>query len=100
LNVAALNIGGWYDIFQKGTIDNFIGMRANGPAAVRNQQHLLLAAWNHSGISRGNPIGAYDFGMRATGAVIDSDGIQLRWFDRWLRGIENRSMMSHLSACS
>jgi len=89
LNVAALNIGGWYDIFQKGTIDNFTGMRANGPAAVRDRQHLLLAAWNHSGISRGNPIGAHDFGMRATGAVIDSDGIQLRWFDRWLRGIEN-----------
>ncbi|MGI8687922.1 MAG: CocE/NonD family hydrolase [Thermomicrobiales bacterium] len=89
LNVAALNIGGWYDIFLKGTIDNFTGMRANGPAAVRDRQHLLLAAWNHSGISRGNPIGAHDFGMRATGAVIDSDGIQLRWFDRWLRGIEN-----------
>ena len=27
--------------------------------------------------------------MRSTGAVIDADGIQLRWFDRWLRGIEN-----------
>ncbi len=89
LNVAALNIGGWYDIFLKGTIDNFTGMRANAPAAVRDRQHLLLAAWNHSGISRGNPIGAHDFGMRSTGALIDSDGIQLRWFDRWLRGVEN-----------
>jgi putative CocE/NonD family hydrolase len=89
LNVAALNIGGWYDIFLKGTIDNFTGMRANAPAAVRNRQQLLLAAWNHSGISRGNPIGAHDFGVRATGAMIDSDGIQLRWFDRWLRDIDN-----------
>jgi len=89
LNVAALNIGGWYDIFQKGTIDNFTGMRANAPAAVRERQHLILGPWNHSGMTRGNPIGAYDFGMRSTGAVIDADGIQLRWFDRWLRGIEN-----------
>ncbi len=89
LNVAALNIGGWYDIFLKGTIDNFTGMRANAPAAVRDRQQLLLAAWNHSGISRGNPIGAHDFGIRATGAMIDSDGIQLRWFDRWLRDIDN-----------
>ncbi len=31
LNVAALNIGGWYDIFLKGTIDNFTGMRAQAP---------------------------------------------------------------------
>ncbi|MDQ2787653.1 MAG: CocE/NonD family hydrolase [Chloroflexota bacterium] len=89
LHVAALNIGGWYDIFLKGTIDNFTGMRATAPTDLRDRQHLLLAAWNHSGISRGNPIGTHDFGMRSTGAVIDADGIQLRWFDRWLRGIEN-----------
>jgi hypothetical protein len=89
LNVAALNIGGWYDIFLKGTIDNFTGMRATGPAAVRDRQRLLIGPWNHGGLARGNPIGDYDFGMRATGAVIDADGIQLRWFDLQLRGIEN-----------
>ncbi|MGI8688061.1 MAG: CocE/NonD family hydrolase [Thermomicrobiales bacterium] len=89
LSVAALNIGGWYDIFLKGTIENFTGMRATAPAAVRDRQHLLLGPWNHGGMARGNPIGAHDFGMRATGAVLDADGIQLRWFDRWLRGIEN-----------
>ncbi|MGI8855820.1 MAG: CocE/NonD family hydrolase [Thermomicrobiales bacterium] len=89
LNVAALNIGGWYDIFIKGTIDNFTGMRATGPAALRDRQRLLIGPWNHGGLARGNPIGDYDFGTRSTGAVIDADGIQLRWFDRWLRGIEN-----------
>ncbi|MDQ2787569.1 MAG: CocE/NonD family hydrolase [Chloroflexota bacterium] len=89
LNVAALNIGGWYDIFQKGTIDNFTGMRATAPTAVRERQRLLIGPWNHGGMTRGNPIGAYDFGMRSTGGVIDADGAQLRWFDRWLRGIEN-----------
>jgi uncharacterized protein len=91
LNVAALNIGGWYDIFLKGTIDNFVGMRASGPAAVRDRQRLLIGPWNHGGLARGNPIGDYDFGMRATGAVIDADGIQLRWFDRQLRGIEGNA---------
>jgi len=89
LNVAALNIGGWYDIFQKGTIDNFTGMRAHAPAAVRDRQALVLGPWNHGGMVRGNPIGAYDFGMRSTGAVTDMDGVHLRWYDRWLRGIEN-----------
>jgi len=89
LNVAALNVGGWYDIFQKGTIDNFTGMRAKAPAAMRERQHLVLGPWNHGGMVRGNPIGTYDFGMRSTGGVIDADGVQLRWFDRWLRGIEN-----------
>ncbi|MDQ6601172.1 MAG: CocE/NonD family hydrolase [Chloroflexota bacterium] len=89
LHVSALNIGGWYDIFLKGTVDNFTGMRAQAPAAVRDRQGLLLGPWNHGGMARGNPIGAYDFGMRSTGAVIDVDGIHLRWYDRWLRSIEN-----------
>lgn len=89
LNVAALNIGGWYDIFLGGTIANFTGMRARGPAAVRDRQRLLLGPWNHVGMARGNPIGAHDFGMRSTGAVIDADGQQLAWFDRWLRGLDS-----------
>ncbi len=89
LNVAALNMGGWYDIFQKGTIDNFTGMRAKAPTAVRDRQGLVVGPWNHGGMVRGNPIGAYDFGMRSTGAVIDADAAQLRWYDRWLRSIEN-----------
>lgn len=89
LNVASYNIGGWYDIFLGGTIDNFTGMRSRGPAALRDRQRLLLGPWNHGGMARGNPIGAVDFGMRSTGAVIDADGLQLAWYDRWLRGIEN-----------
>lgn len=89
LNVAALNIGGWYDIFLDGTIENFAGMRERGPAALRDRQRLLLGPWNHGGMGRGNPIGAYDFGVRSTGPLIDADGVQLAWFDRWLRGIDN-----------
>jgi uncharacterized protein len=89
LNVPALNMGGWYDIFLKGTLHNFAGMRERGPAAVRDHQRLLLGPWNHGGMMTGNPIGAYDFGMRSTGAVIDADGIHLRWYDRWLRGEDN-----------
>jgi hypothetical protein len=89
LNVAALNIGGWYDIFQKGTIDNFTGMRAKAPAAMRERQRLVLGPWNHGGMARGNPIGEYTFGMRSTGGEIATDDMHLRWYDRWLRGIEN-----------
>ncbi len=89
LNVAALNIGGWYDIFQKGTIDNFTGMRAQAPAAVRDRQRLVLGPWNHGGMTRGNPIGEYTFGMRSTGGETGTDDLHLRWYDRWLRGIEN-----------
>lgn len=89
LSVASLNVGGWYDIFLKGTIENFTGLRSQGRAELRDRQRLLLGPWNHGGAARGNPIGEVDFGMRSTGALIDLDGILLRWFDRWLRGVDN-----------
>lgn len=89
ITVPALNWGGWYDIFLKGTIGNFTGMRQHAPAEVGRRQRLLLGPWNHGGLRSGNPIGAVDFGMRATGAEIDVDGLHLRWYDRWLRGEAN-----------
>ncbi len=88
LDVAAFNIGGWHDIFLKGTIENYTGMRSRGPAAVRDKQRLLIGPWNHGGMGGGNPIGTHDFGMRSTGGAIDMDGMHLRWFDRWLRDTE------------
>lgn len=87
INVASLSIGGWHDIFLQGTIDNYSGMTAqsNGDS----QHKLVVGPWNHAGMRTGNPIGGTDFGMRSTGAAIDVDGLHLRWYDRWLRGIEN-----------
>jgi hypothetical protein len=90
VGIPALNIGGWYDIFLKGTIANFTGMRANAATpAARATQRLLIGPWNHSGMRAGNPIGTIDFGVRSTGAELDVDGMHLAWFDRWLRGVDN-----------
>lgn len=89
ITAASLSIGGWYDIFLKGTIENFTGMRSNDASSSAARHNLLIGPWNHGGMRTGNPIGDTDFGMRSTGAIIDADGIHLRWYDRWLRGIEN-----------
>jgi putative CocE/NonD family hydrolase len=90
LAVPALNIGGWYDIFLKGTIDNFSGMRANARTdRARRGQRLLIGPWNHSGMRAGNPIGDADFGVASTGDAIDVDGLHLRWYDHWLRDADN-----------
>jgi uncharacterized protein len=87
IQAASLNMGGWYDIFLKGTIHNFTGMTAASQQPGRHQ--LLIGPWNHGGMRTGNPIGDIDFGMRSTGAIIDVDGMHLRWYDRWLRGEDN-----------
>lgn len=86
--VPAFNIGGWYDIFLGGTIENFCGMRERGATPESRQNRLMIGPWNHGGMAAGNPIGEVDFGTRSTGAYIDADGLQLAWYDKWLRGLE------------
>lgn len=87
LDVAALNMGGWYDIFLSGTLENFTGMRSASGDPSRH--HLVIGPWNHGGMQSGNPIGGVDFGIRSTGAIIDEAGMHQRWFDRWLRDEDN-----------
>jgi len=86
INVPALNIGGWYDIFQGGTIRNYLGMRARGATdAARAGQRLMIGPWNHA-VPFANQVGAVDFGYQTGAVSADIDGQQLRFFDRHLKG--------------
>lgn len=88
IRVPALGISGWYDDEQVGTPLNFIGMTAKGHESVRRSQKLLMGPWPHA-INSGTKIGAVDFGPTA---VIDMNALWLRWFDYWLKGIDNGFM--------
>ncbi|HXW84534.1 MAG TPA: CocE/NonD family hydrolase [Candidatus Binataceae bacterium] len=86
INVPALNIGGWYDIFQRGTVRNYAGMRARGGSeSARANQQLFVGPWNHA-VPFANLVGDVDFGYRSNPISSDVDGTQLRFFDRWLKG--------------
>jgi hypothetical protein len=85
--VPALNLGGWYDIFLGGTIRNYLGMRAKGASADARTQRLIMGPWLHS-TQWPNVIGERDFGVRSQGLALDLDGLLLRWFDHWLKGID------------
>jgi len=88
IQAASFSIGGWHDIFLGGTIANYAGMSA--AAGTDSGRHrLMVGPWNHGGMRLGNPIGDANFGMRSTGAVIDEGGMHLRWYDRWLREVDN-----------
>ena len=84
----ALNIGGWYDIFLRGTIRNFLGMRKNGATEeARRGQKLIIGPWQHS--SRGTSlVGNHYFGVAADAMALGLDEIHLRWFNHWLKGEE------------
>jgi putative CocE/NonD family hydrolase len=89
ITVPALNIGGWYDIFQGGAIGNYTGMNARGATETsRLHQRLMVGPWNHA-VPLSSLVGQVDFGMRSSPVSIDVDGVQLRWFDYWLKGKQN-----------
>jgi len=90
--VPALNIGGWYDIFQGGTLRNFLGMRARGASdAARSGQRLMVGPWHHA-VPFQNLVGGVDFGFQSGALSADIDGVQLRFFDHHLKGVAGRDV--------
>jgi putative CocE/NonD family hydrolase len=87
IQVPALNMAAWYDIFQGGSIRNYLGLKAHaGNEAARNGQRLVVAIGGHSG--SGRKIGAMDFGAAA--AEFDPDQTTLEWYDYLLKGKQNQ----------
>jgi uncharacterized protein len=88
VTVPTFNFGGWYDIFLKGTLENFCLMREQGSTPEARQSKLLIGPWIHGGHT--NPVGEINFGFASTPALInlqsDAASLQLRWFDHFLKG--------------
>ena len=88
ITVPALNMGGWHDIFLKGTCRNFVGMSSQGGSeAARTGQRLLVGPWHHGPFAESS--GEFYFGLAAADGAVDTDGLHLRWFDHWLKGESN-----------
>ncbi len=49
VNVPAIHIGGWYDIFTQGTIDGFLGYQHQGGPGAQGKSKLILGPWTHGG---------------------------------------------------
>ena len=80
-DIPMYQIGGWYDIFLAGTIENFVGLSKVKQAP----QRLLVGPWVHHGDTL-SYAGDVDFGAAA--AIPDFDGdFHLRWFDHYMKGM-------------
>jgi uncharacterized protein len=84
MNIKALHAGGWHDIFLKGSIGNYVGMRKQSHAA--SEQRLLVGPWAHAETSPEGKIGDVTFGKAA---VLDMTATTLRWFEYALKGVRN-----------
>ena len=86
IHAPAYNLGGWYDLFIRGTLRNFAGMRANGATDIaRNGQKLIVGPWSH-GTALTAQVGQTVFGQAA---VVLLEDLHMRWFDRWLKDADN-----------
>jgi uncharacterized protein len=85
ITVPALNIGGWYDVFLAGTIENFAGMRAHGASEIaRSGQRLVIRPYDH--MPWVTKVGDVEFGSAAANKTNEQ---MVRWFDYWLKGKNN-----------
>lgn len=82
VSVPALAVGGWFDLFLRGTLAGHRRMRAHA-----NGSRLVVGPWSH--VVSGGAFPQRAYGWRAAADAIDPTGLQLRWFDRRLRGIDN-----------
>jgi putative CocE/NonD family hydrolase len=84
IGTPALMVGGWYDVFLRGTIASYEAIKSSSGSAPHAR--LIIGPWAHA-----NPSGSYperDFGPMSGLGAADVVGATLSWFDRHLKGIE------------
>jgi putative CocE/NonD family hydrolase len=80
----ALHIGGWYDLFVSGTIENFVRLQEEaGTEEARRAQRLVVGPWAHACL--GDTVGEREFGPAAALSALDPTALHLRFFDEHLR---------------
>ncbi|TQE29972.1 CocE/NonD family hydrolase [Streptomyces ipomoeae] len=79
VDLPTFQVGGWYDIFSQGTLDNFTAMRRAGRPAT-----LIMGPWTHTNLR--HVVGDVNFGFGAHSDYMAMRGrlsdMQLDWFQR------------------
>jgi putative CocE/NonD family hydrolase len=88
-NTPALHINSWYDFGAQDTFVEFNAYRAGAETATaRDNQFVIISPTTHcrsETVSARTKVGELDFGD----AQFDFWGTYLKWYDHWLRGIDN-----------
>ena len=86
MSVPALHLTGWYDGDQPGALQNFPVMQRHAKTQeARDGQFLIVGPWGH-GFNVMRRLGDIDFGDEA---LVDLTAVEVRFFDRYLKGIDN-----------
>ena len=92
VSIPALTIAGWYDLFLRNDLRQHQIMKQRGGSELaRRQQHLIIGPWAHGNFLWGYAERQYGENGSAVSeqSVNKLTDIQLRWFDHWLKGLDN-----------
>jgi putative CocE/NonD family hydrolase len=85
ITAPVLLMTGWWDRLI-GTIDNYVGLVASGPAHLRDKHRLIVGPWVHDVTRFDRHCGPFDFGAEAAWPYADMIST---WYDYQLKGIDN-----------
>lgn len=84
IGVPNLDFTGWFD--HCCSIGNFRGLRKHGRSVTaRRHSRIVIGPWNHCNLGK-RQHGGFDFGPNAG---VSLQQMQIRWFDHWLKGLDN-----------
>ncbi|MFP6583867.1 MAG: CocE/NonD family hydrolase [Candidatus Hydrogenedentota bacterium] len=85
IDIPMYNFGGWYDMFAKGAVNNFVALQYHGREGAKGNQKLWMGPWAHSPLH-----GDLEY-PDAIGLDRGFDE-EMRWFNYWLKGEQNGIM--------
>jgi putative CocE/NonD family hydrolase len=89
MDVAMLHLSGWYDMAKEHTIENYLAALSKGTTEkMKKGQKLILGPWVHGG-TLSSVIDGVDFGPEADSEAYGVAEISRRWYDCWLKGMDN-----------
>ena len=81
VHAPAVFVGGWYDIFQQGTINSFVSIQDHGGPGARGKCRLILAPIGHGTMT--------ELKYPANASKFPKCGNNVSWFDYMLKGLAN-----------
>lgn len=84
-DIPAVHFGGWYDVFQQGTIDGFVSRQYGDGRSTAGNQKLIIGPWAHGG-PNGRPVGEFNFPPNSQQLPHGCGSTE--WFDYYLKGVD------------
>lgn len=82
VRIPMYNVGGWYDMFDQGNVNNFVYLQNEGREGAKGNQKLLMGPFGHGDLKG-------DLQYPGSAGLIGVVGEEFRWFDLWLKGVDD-----------